>query len=793
MCKLAFVAFMTLSLSIAAAPGDASITVDAAAPGVPISPLLYGIFFEEINRAGDGGLYAEMVQNRSFEDAGAPQAWTLVRAEGCEGAIALDGERPLNAHNPHALKLAVAKCEHGRVGVANEGFKGIAVVAGKKYDLSLYARADGALRGGFTASLEGAAGNVLATAAIDGIEGQWKKLACVLTAGGTDAHARLVIAASAPGTVWLDMVSLFPRDTWKSRPNGLRADLAQMLADMKPAFVRFPGGCFVEGNKLANATRWKQTIGDVAERPGHWNLWGYRSTDGLGYLEYLQMCEDLGAAPLFVINCGMAHEDHAPLSAMQEFVQDALDAIQYANGGADTEWGARRAKHGRPAPFKLEYIEIGNENGGPLYQERYNLFYDAIKAKYPHMHLVANVPTSGRPTEILDEHYYSTPEFFIQNAEKYDRYDRKGPAIYVGEYAVTSGAGQGNLRAAVGEAAFMTGMERNADVVVMSSYAPLFVNVGWRQWNPDAICFDAARAFGTPSYHVQKMFSEACGDVVLPVTIDAPLVETASSTKPGGIGVGTWATQAEFKDIQVVQDGRTVYASDFSKGMAGWRPVRGRWEVVDGALRQTGGGEDYRAMVEGVSFADCTISLKARKLGGAEGFLIIFRAPDDGFKSWWNLGGWGNARHAVEIGGIVEPAVNGGIATGKWYDIRVELAGPKIRCFLDGKPVHEIKTPEVRALYAVASRSNARNEVILKVVNVGGKAMPVRVGIRGLAAAVASARANVLASEDPFVENSLAEPRKIAPVCEPFAVTSGSFERTFPANSVTVVRLQLAK
>ena len=327
--------------------------------------------------------------------------------------------------------------------------------------------------------------------------------------------------------LWLDVVSLFPEETYQG--HACRTDLAQMLKDMQPAFVRFPGGCYVEGDELANAFRWKRTIGDVAERPGHWNLWGYRSNDGLGYLEYLQLCEDLGTEPLFVINCGMAHKDVVPMEQMPEFVQDALDAIEYANGDAGTtKWGKLRAEHGHPAPFGMKYIEIGNENGGPAYDERYALFYDAIKAKYPDINIVANVPTRQRPTEILDEHYYSLPEFFMSNAFRYDTYDRNGSHIYVGEYAVTQNAGQGNLRAAIGEAAFMTGMERNADVVVMSSYAPLFVNPGWRRWNPNAIVFDASRSYGTPSYHVQAMFAQHRPDVILPLELKSPPL----STKP---------------------------------------------------------------------------------------------------------------------------------------------------------------------------------------------------------------------------------------------------------------------
>jgi len=432
--------------------------------------------------------------------------------------MACDHSRPLNANNPNSLRLDVQAVGE-RAGVSNEGFNGINVRKGEKYLLSMAARANEGFAGTIDVSLEDADGKQLATTRFDGIGLDWKKLDAVLTSTESTPQARLVITTTAPGTIWLDMVSLFPAKTWKGRANGLRPDLAEMLVAMKPAFVRFPGGCFVEGDKLANATRWKQTIGDLSERPGHWNLWKYRSTDGLGYHEYLLLCEDLGAEPLFVINCGMAHEDNVPMDKLGPWIQDSLDAIEYANGPVDSKWGALRAKNGHPAPFNLKYLEIGNENYGPLYQERYRAFYDAIKAKWPDIHLVADEPTKERPTEITDDHYYNSPDFFIHNAGKYDSYDRKGPKIYVGEYAVTKECGQGNLQAAVAEAAFMTGLERNSDHVVMSSYAPLFVNVGWRVWNPNAIVFDNHRAYGTPSYYVQKMFAENRGDVLLPIDI----------------------------------------------------------------------------------------------------------------------------------------------------------------------------------------------------------------------------------------------------------------------------------
>ena len=804
----------------ARAEGPASITVELDRPGVTISPTLYGIFFEEINRAGEGGLYGEMVQNRSFEDTEndrpladgeQPLAWTLVKTPGAEGSMAIDSSRPLSANNRHALHLEVVKTAGGGVGVANAGFEnvsrkppkrapatteknkaveGIAVVAGRQYDLSLYARADKEFHGPLSAVIIGPRGKVLAAGEVGPLTGEWKQYQVVLTAGATEPAGRLEIVAMAPGTVWLDMVSLFPRQTWHERGNGLRSDLGEMLDQMKPAFVRFPGGCYVEGNKLVNALRWKKSIGTVAERPGHWNLWGYRSSDGLGYLEYLEMCEDLRAEPLLVINCGMAHEDHVPLEQMQEWVQDALDAIEYANGPVESHWGALRAKHGHPAPFHLKYMEIGNENGGPLYAERYPLFYKAIKARYPRMTLVADGRLPDQPMDVVDEHYYNSPEFFLRNAGKYDKYDRQGPKIYVGEYAVTQNCGQGNLRAAIGEAAFMIGMERNADVVVMSSYAPLFVNAAWRQWSPDAIVFDSARAFGTPSYHVQQMFGAHRGDVVLPVAVESPTAADESS-KTGMIGVGTWSTQAEFKDIQVTQGGKTLFRSDFSKGLAPWHTLGGQWEVKDGALRQTGKATGARALAGDRRWSDYTLSLKARKLGGAEGFLIMFRVQNPHQKSWWNIGGWGNHHHALELpgDGIGEP-VPGHIEVGRWYDVRVELQGGRIRCYLDGKLIHDEPPQQLKTLHAGASRVTRSGELILKVVNAASTPQETLISLRGATAIAPEAKAIVLTSADAMDENTLEEPRKVVPVTHAVDHVGKSLRYTFPAQSVTILRLK---
>ncbi len=496
---------------------ESTITINAGQTGIAISQNLYGIFFEDINHAADGGLYAELIKNRSFEDnTSAPDSWSIVASDGSTGSMALDTTNNLNSAQGRSLKLTAGSVgTNGRVGIANTGFWGINVTDKAVYTVSFFAKCSSGYSGTITASLENENSTVkYVETKVTGITTGWKKFTAVMTANGTNGSGRFVLSTDKPGTIWFDVVSCFP-PTYKNRTNGLRNDLLTMVNDLKPRFNRFPGGCFVEGDKMANAFRWKTTVGPIETRPGHWNLWGYRTSDGMGYHEFLQMCEDTNSVPLYVCNVGMAHDDNV---SMEPYIQEALDAIEYANGGATTTWGAKRAANGHPESFNLKYIEIGNEENfqKATYSARYQSFYNAIKAKYPDIICIANCDISGSTIDYIDEHYYDTAQFFMNNATKYDKYSRSGPKIYVGEYAVTKDCGQGNLVAALGEAAFMTGMERNSDVVKMASYAPLYVNTNDRKWNPDAIVYNSSQVYGTPSYYVQKMFSQNLGSNILP-------------------------------------------------------------------------------------------------------------------------------------------------------------------------------------------------------------------------------------------------------------------------------------
>lgn len=785
------------ALSVGAS--SARLTLQADRPGPRVSPSLYGIFFEEINLAGDGGIYAEMVRNRSFEDSNQPEHWTAVSEGEAKCEISVQPAGGQSEFNRQALKVQV-NGPAGRGGVANEGYWGIAVRKGEVYDCSLRVRGEDGFVGPVSMALESKDGKVYARRQLIGVSGEWKRYKGALKPNATDDAARLVIWVGRPGTVSLDMVSLYPRKTWKGRRNGLRSDLAGMLQGLKPEFVRFPGGCWVEGDTIPLAYRWKQTIGPLAERRTQYNIWQYQSTHGLGYHEYLQMCEDLKADALFVVNCGMSHRGVVPMEQIGEWVQDALDAVEYANGPASSKWGAVRARNGHPAPFNLKYVEIGNENGGQAYSERYPVFYKALKAKYPNLVLIANdwggIPKDS-PIEVIDEHYYNSPTFFIQNANKYDSYDRNGPKIYVGEYAVTQGSGAGNLAGALGEAVFMTGMERNSDVVLMASYAPLFANLNYKKWNPDLIYFNNSRVYGTPSYYVQKLFAENRPDTILPVNVDANL--PPEEPPRGAIGVGTWNTQAEYKDIKVVQGDKVLYESGALQSKQGWRLHGGQWEVKDGALQQTADGDDRRAVIGEPGWHDYTLSLKARKLGGAEGFLIMFHTRDDNNWIWWNIGGWGNTRHAIEQcvdGGksLVGRDKAGKVETGRWYDIRVELQGANVRCYLDNELVHQARIAnELRPLYAVAGRADKGKEIILKTVNVSSTPYTSTIDIQGVEKVHPHAVVTVLTSASPSDENSLDQPLKVAPVEQTVRTAGKTFRYVFPPHSLTVMRLKADK
>jgi alpha-L-arabinofuranosidase len=539
-----FIAALQLSLS---AQQVQEITVTADKPVCDIQSTMWGVFFEDINFAADGGIYAELVKNRSFEFTLPLMGWEQVRQNG-NGRILPTFYSPGKDANPHFITVVI-DAENGAFGLSNEGFRGIGIKLGNLYNFSVNAR----ISDGFTIKMKvellDSTGAIIGATEPIQLTADWRKYEASIQASSTEPRARLQLLFSGKGSVDIDMVSLFPADTWKGRKGGLRKDIVQMIADLKPGFVRFPGGCIVEGRNLTNRYQWETTVGPVEDRKLIINRWNmemrnhqapdYFQSFGMGFFEYFQLAEDIGAEPLPILNCGMSCQFNAgevvPLSDLDPYIQDALDLIEFANGAATTTWGRLRASMGHPEPFNLKILGVGNEQWEEQYIERYKVFEKILHQQHPEIKIVsgAGPGASGKYFDfawselrklspaLIDEHYYMPPEWFMKNANRYDNYDRKGIKMFAGEYAAHSKEAEApesrnTWLSALAEAAFMTGLERNADVVNMASYAPLLAHIDAWQWRPDLIWFDNLQVAGTPNYYVQKMFSTHKGTDVIP-------------------------------------------------------------------------------------------------------------------------------------------------------------------------------------------------------------------------------------------------------------------------------------
>lgn len=562
-----------------------------------IQPTMWGIFFEDINFAADGGIYAELVKNRSFEFYKPLMGWTQIKKGDGKGKIYTLNRDELAA-NPRYVQI-VSESESGAFGLANEGFRGMGIKKGMEYHFSMNARKQGTETIKVLIELLDSSGTVVGQTALTNFTKEWQSYKASLTSSATNPKGRLNVWIEGKGTLDVDMISLFPADTWKQRPNGMRADLVQLLADLKPGFIRFPGGCIVEGHDLSTRYQWKKTVGAIDERELIVNRWNtefmhrhtpdYYQSFGLGFYEYFLLAEDLGAEPLPILNCGMACQyntsELVQLDQLEPYIQDALDLIEFANGSPDTQWGKVRAEMGHPEPFNLKFLGIGNEQWGEEYVERYDKFASVIRKKYPNIKLVAGSGpgASGeqfdylwtefrkRPVDLMDEHYYRPPDWFLSNANRYDNYDRNGPKVFAGEYAAhgpqnDTASSRNTILSALAEAAFMTGLERNADIVQLCSYAPLLAHVDAWQWRPDLIWFDNLTSFGTPNYYVQKLFSNHAGTNVLPITENGAVISGqdslyASSTKDekaNKIFVKLVNVSSKPMDINLRLDGKTL-------------------------------------------------------------------------------------------------------------------------------------------------------------------------------------------------------------------------------------------
>ncbi len=762
--------------------------------GSDISPVMYGIFFEDINHAADGGLYAELIANRSFEDRkNTTPCWSTFASPGSTLKTQLITQHLLNAHQRQALRLNVLATETAPVCLVNEGFWGINAVSGRSYKLSFWARAK-KYKGKVKAVLcDQKGGRFYAESQLDiALTKNWTKYTATLTAHGNDPKAQFVLVFDGKGEIDLDMVSLFP-PTFMNRENGCRPDLARMLLELKPKFMRFPGGCFVEGQDSPdNAFRWERTIGPIEEREGHLNRnWNYRTSDGMGFHEFLQLSEDLGAKPLYVVNVGLWHGGLTPVEELQPWIDECMNALEYANGDINTKYGAMRARNGHPEPFNIEYLEIGNENNQPdphqqsdRYYERFKLFKDAVLAKYPKMHLIGNVVAwgdddpkweSSESVELLDEHYYRSPSWFTDNYHKYDSYQRGAAKIYCGEYAVTLGFGRlGSLNAALGEAVFMMGMENNGDIVEMASYAPIFVNENDVAWQPDMIRFNSEKAMGTPSYYVQRLMAENVGTRNVKVSCDdggiyGPDWISSQSFTPevSRFGYATWGTKASYKEAECrVIDGETV-AND----MRGAEKIQGEWKVENGVISQISDG-DGCIFVDGakVNSKHYELKVKARKDGGNEGFMVVFNYENPQNYCWFNVGGWGNTQHGLEQvmnGNKVQAATcRGRVETGRWYEVCVRVDGDSVCCMLDNQVVFKtiLKPGNTPGIFTNAQMDDQTGELIVKVVNTGAESTEAKLNIEGMT--TREAKLIRLSSASGDDENTLLQPTNVYPVVQ---------------------------
>jgi alpha-N-arabinofuranosidase len=526
----ALLAFL-LCAAGAAAQQPATLEVDVQKPIAKVSPTLYGLMTEEINHSYDGGLYPELITNRAFmDDSYGPHGWVLLEQGNSRAAVELDKTTGPSKAIPRSMKIGIQSAdEKNQAGISNVGYWGMAVRPNASYQCSFYAKADSGISGPLTARLvSDRTGAVLAQASVPTVSGEWQEYKLTLKTGAVPAvtaENHFELAAQQPGNLWLSLVSVFP-PTYHDRDHGLRPDLMEKMGAMHPNFLRLPGGNYLEGDHISERYEWKKTIGPWTDRPTHPSPWNYHSSDGMGLLEFLEWCEDLKIQPVLAVYAGysMKQEHVEPGPDLEPYVQDALDEIEYVTGGGSTKWGAERAKDGHPAPFPLTYVEIGNEDWfdrSNSYDGRFAQFFKAIKQRYPQLQLIATTPVKGVRPDVIDDHYYRTANEFFNDTHHYDKTDRNGPKIFVGEWATREGAPTPNMGAALGDAAWMTGMERNSDLIVMAAYAPLLTNVnaGALQWETDLIGFDAVHSYGSPSYYAQAMFGEHLGKDILGTAI----------------------------------------------------------------------------------------------------------------------------------------------------------------------------------------------------------------------------------------------------------------------------------
>ena len=833
---------IALAFSMFSYAQENPINIDLQQRGADVSPNLYGIFFEEINHAGDGGLYAELVQNRGFEEhvlplamhyenghavgvdspnyySGVHKKWSIdwnleekkylgwsVKGNACVVAREVkEMAKPLHRNTPNAMQLTISNMrDGGSARLINSGYWGMGISKGEKYDLRFYVR---------SADYQGTIGAEITDSETGQVLGrvnlkkknikEWTEYTGVITGKGTTAKGQLELVFTAPGTVFVDYVSLFPRHTFKNRRNGLRPDLARMLQGLHPKFMRWPGGCIVEGATFANRVKWKETLGDPMTRPGEWDLWGYRADWGMGYHEFLQFCEDLGMNGMFVGNAGLSctwrNGDYVDTQEeLDAVVQDFRDAIEYALGDpATNKWAKMRADAGHPKPFPLKYVEIGNENFDPMYVKHFNYIYGFLQKEYPQIIFINNLNhtdplLSQMPGDyMVDPHWYVNPDYFFNNNHLFDQASRAHD-IYVGEYACNSGVGGGNLLAAISEAAFILGMERNSDVVKMASYAPLFENVNHKDWTCNLIHYNSNQTYGRASYYVQKMAAE--NRPTYNVFVDETTREISTGPfRAGGIGLGSYATDCEFRNVKIAQNNQVT-----EYGPRRFEHKKGVWEVNGDVLSQHSDQTNTLSQLSGFKSDNYTLTLQARRTGGREGFFIYYGLDDSGRNGYGvNVAGWDNKATAVQpmgngvTDGYVSEKVGQTLDNDRWYDVKLVVTPETATLYIDGKIITTAKPMTKTRQYCQTGYDEQTHELVIKVVNGTEEPYKRAFNIQGVDRVEARGRVITLAG-DATAENTFQEPEKLSPSTTGYDGFAKQFSYQFAPMSFTILRIKVA-
>ena len=826
----------------------------------PVAKNLYGLFFEDINRSGDSGLYPEMLRNRSFEDSIPPKGvetepdgsvfvnrggWPDI-FNGGEGmshwikwprtavpawyvkdaTMALDLNDTLNEKREASLKVSFK----AGGSLYNIGYHGINARKGISNHLILFIKSENDVL--LHAALQSASGKEYCGVNLQIRAGDYIRYDADLTPAENDTNSRLVIVASSECELRFGFSSLLPSDTYKG--HGLRSDIVEMLKNTHSKFLRFPGGCIVEGFNAETVMRFSNTVGPIWERPSHQLMWHYRTTNGLGFHEYLQLCEDLDLDPLYVCNVGMSCQARMPEyfdgEELDELLQECLDAIEYALGDCNTKWGKLRAEMGHPEPFKLRYIEIGNENFGPEYGWRYKKFYDVLKEKYPEIIYISNTHTEEDqlPTEVVDEHYYNTPWFFAENTHKFDTYDRKGPKIFLGEYAVASGETVMTHYAALGEAMFLTGVENNQDIVTLSSYAPLFQNIDFTAWQPNLIVFNNNTVYGIPTYHMISMMAEHRGENVVSFELDAPTDYLRYEGVPGLIAAksgvqfknptlnGKSVSVSRLLQGELIQEGDTWITKSgkpidhaFSKtdnpADAVWSKHMKRFQLERINLP---GREEQNSLVM-MTFGESApqsstfeidVKMDADNAVSVSLWNHLFIDPyaiDEPKAIGWSVASTRNrvwdirkGKSSVKNRNMWHPTddpeakpIN--FNYGEWNHLKVVTRENGYDCWLNGVQVESANLPTYPTLGATVSTD--ADEVIVKIVNMSGQNESVQIS---LDCDVQNAYQRVLLKGDPKGQNSLECPNNISPVEDVLEGASSNFCYEAPSYSVSILLLK---